>query len=103
MTLKADAPAVFRQVKQGKHLPGHFENQGGVIKRKALGDAWFGNAIYADLFDVMEYNLTRQLHFLINFIRSYRKLFKEKSMTSRDIKSCLILIYLKYMMLKPKP
>jgi hypothetical protein len=52
IAFQGEAACFFGQVKQGKHLPGHFENQGRVVKWKALSDARFGKAGFADLFDV---------------------------------------------------
>lgn len=36
IVFQADAPAVFRQVEQGKHLPCHLEDQVSVIEREAF-------------------------------------------------------------------
>ena len=52
ITFQADAPAVLRQVKQGKHLPGHFKDQCCIIERESFGDSGLGKAIFADFFDV---------------------------------------------------
>ena len=52
ITFKADSPAVLRQVEQGKHLSGHFEDQCCIIERESLGDSGFGNAVFSDLFNV---------------------------------------------------
>jgi hypothetical protein len=52
ITFQTDAPAIFREVEQGKHLPDHFENQGGVIEREALSDSWFANAVFSDFFNI---------------------------------------------------
>jgi hypothetical protein len=52
VSFQADSPAIFRNVKQGKHLPGHFKDQGCVIERESFSDGWFGNAVFADFFDV---------------------------------------------------
>ena len=41
IALQADSPAILRQVKQCKHLPGHFKDQGSVIEREAFGDSRF--------------------------------------------------------------
>ena len=41
ITLQADPPAIFRQVKQGKHLSGHFKDQSGFVEGESFGDSWF--------------------------------------------------------------
>ena len=52
ITFQGDSPAVLRQVEQGEHLPGHFKDQGGVIKGEAFSNTWFGQAVFPDFFDV---------------------------------------------------
>jgi len=55
IAFQADPPAVFRQVEQGKHLPGHFKDQGSIVKREAFGDSFFGDAVFSDFFCVHGY------------------------------------------------
>jgi len=52
VTFQGDAQAVLRQIEQGEHLPGHFKHKDRVIEREAFGSTWFGNTVFADLFDV---------------------------------------------------
>ena len=54
IAFQADPPAILRQVEQGKHLPGHLEDQSGVIDRESFGDTRLGDAILADPFDVQD-------------------------------------------------
>jgi len=41
IAFQGEAPAVFRQIQQGKHLPGHLKYQCSIIEGKAFGDGWF--------------------------------------------------------------
>ena len=41
VTFQGDAPGFLREVEQSEHLPGHFEDQGGVVKGEAFGDDGF--------------------------------------------------------------
>ena len=52
ITFQAQSVLVLGQIKQGKHLPHYFKDQGGVIKRETFSDSGFGDAIFADFFEV---------------------------------------------------
>ena len=52
VAFQGNAMAILREVKQGKHLPGHFKYQGSVIEGEALGNSRFGDAVFSDLFNV---------------------------------------------------
>ena len=52
IALQADAPAVFRQVEQCKHLPDHFKDQGCIVEWESFGDGGFGDAVFANFFYV---------------------------------------------------
>jgi len=53
------------QTHQGIHLVHDLEDQGALVEGKAFGDAGFGDAVFADLFDVHRLNFSTKRYKLI--------------------------------------
>ena len=52
---------ISRQVKQCKHLAGHFKYQGSVIEREPFCNSGFGDAVFSDLFEVHDLDRSKCL------------------------------------------